>query len=350
MGFKKGNVSFSRFKVEGGPSALSADDFDKMIKARAFRDFFPEEETEIMGWTSIDNVLDTEFAYTFNTDDRYRFFALRIDRRMIPASIVKMRVMEEEARILKENGQRRLYKEERKAIYEGVRRDLEKSIPPVPRIYEVAWSVEKRTVYFGSLSYLVCVNFASLFRETFGLSLITANPVKYIEPGKQLMNPPTMSEFLTWLWFKAEKGTTSPTDLQVSIVRRVILESGAGEYVENVICQGRHAELREGKEALRQGKKVVEARISLCRDACEFEFTLRANGFQFQTVKLPAPEVETEEGELGIEGQLLERIFLIEKAVDSMELLEAMFMERRWSDEWPDEVKEMERWANDERS
>ena len=110
-----------------------------------------------------------------------------------------------------------------------------------------------------------------------------------------------------------------------------------------MVCQGLHADLKEGKEALRQGKKITAARLRVVHDKTEWEFTFKADRFHFQSMKLPThPEGEGEE--IDREGQLLERIDLIEKAAGTMDLLFQSFLKRRLSNDWEAELSRMQKW------
>jgi len=148
-------------------------------------------------------------------------------------------------------------------------------------------------------------------------------------------------EFLTWLWFKSEQRggaimLPGEGDVVVAFVRRIILSSGEGEYSETVSCQGLHSDLKEGKEALRKGKKIKEARIKLDINTDEYEFTFKADSFQFQTMKLPTSLTMTEEEE-DKEGRILERIYQTEAAVGTMETFFSLFLEKRLSPAWQSE-------------
>ncbi|OHE21885.1 MAG: hypothetical protein A2Z43_04760 [Syntrophobacterales bacterium RBG_19FT_COMBO_59_10] len=157
-------------------------------------------------------------------------------------------------------------------------------------------------------------------------------------------------EFLTWLWFKSEErnGTVlipGAGESEVIFVRRLVLESGDGEYAETVVCQGMHAGLKEGKEALRQGKKITAARLKVAHDKAEWEFTFKADRFHFQSMKLPAVgEDEDDQGDR--EGQILERICLIEKAAGLMDQLFQSFLALRLSEKWGAEQARMQRWLS----
>jgi hypothetical protein len=77
-------------------------------------------------------------------------------------------------------------------------------------------------------------------------------------------------------------------DIRIIFVQKMVLASGEGQYQETVACSGIYSELKEGKAALRKGKKIKEARIKLAIESDECEFTFKADSFQIQSMKLPA--------------------------------------------------------------
>jgi recombination associated protein RdgC len=170
-------------------------------------------------------------------------------------------------------------------------------------------------------------------------------PLPPLPPG---VDPLTIGrEFLTWLWFKSEErnGTIripGGGESEVLFVRRLVLEAGEGEYAETIVCQGLHADLKEGKEALRQGKKISAARLRMALDKVEWEFTFKADRFHFQSMKLPTA-AESDGDETDKEGQILERIYLLEKAAGMMDQLFWSFLDLRLS-AWEDELARMQRW------
>jgi recombination associated protein RdgC len=344
MGILKGNATFSLFEIQGD-NKIQPEEYYQKLRAHAFRGIFPDAAEKGIGWTSIHNVLDSSFTTEHAGEDRFRMFALRIDRRVIPAAVIKMRCLEEEAHLKDETGQKRLYREQRESIRESIRIGLQKAIPATPRVYDVVWDTEKGLVYLGNISPSVIDDFTSLMNETFGtvLSPVMARCVFLTAD----LDPLTIGlEFLTWLWFKSEErdGAISVPglgDIEMHFFRRVDLAAGEGEFAESVCCQGWHADLKEAKEALRQGKKVAEARIGLFRDRDAFEFTARANRYQYKTMKVPPVDVEDEADQAGAD---LERMFLIGKAAETMGFLYAGFIALLGSAEWPDERVKMVQW------
>ncbi|OGP68612.1 MAG: hypothetical protein A2031_05785 [Deltaproteobacteria bacterium RBG_19FT_COMBO_43_11] len=154
-------------------------------------------------------------------------------------------------------------------------------------------------------------------------------------------------EFLTWLWFKSEERNgritlNSGDEVELHLLKRIALEAGEGEYAQGVVCSGIHAELKEGKEAIRQGKKVKEAGIKLTYNQNEWEFIFKADTFDFQSLKLPVTDMP--EAPEDPAGKLLERIYLMENAAKIMDNLFASFLSIRRSPPWEEELKRLAKW------
>ena len=357
MGLKKGAFSFTRLGVSSPLPGNFADLFDEKIKSFAFRDFFPENEEKSMGWTGLQDILDTEFAYAAHTMGDYRVFSLRIDRKPIPSALLRLRLLEAERGMLAERQVKKLYKEEKEALREAIRQDLQKQASPIPSLLDICWSLSRGMIYFSSHTEKILQDFQDFFRETFAMDVAIHVPwldmlAQSEEEKAEFLSRQPGREFLTWLWFKSEERNGRITlegqeEIGLALVRRLILASGEGDYAETVYCQGQHALLLEGKEALRQGKKIREARLSLEIDSMEWEFTFKADLFQFQSMKMPAPSEEFDEtSSLEEEGRLLERIFLLEKAIETMDRLFTFFLGVRLSTAWEAEAARMETWMN----
>ncbi|MEW6333856.1 MAG: recombination-associated protein RdgC, partial [Thermodesulfobacteriota bacterium] len=377
----------SRYRLIGKLPENFPGFFNERIRMNAFRNVWRTADEKSAGWTGLDDPLDTDFPYASYALGQYLLFCLRVDRKSVAPSLLRLRVMEADRSKLAETGQKKLYREQREAIREAVRLELLGRSLPVPSFFEVCWSVPDHRLIFCSLSDKVFEELQELFRDSFQLTLCPDLPWDPERPGadpsrpdggtgapgglpphalppsspaqgggsrfESLLPPATDPlaigrEFLTWLWFKSEERDgrirlPDGAECEVFFIRRLVLESGDGEYAETVVCQGLHADLKEGKEALRQGKKISAARLRLTHDAADWEFTFKADRFQFQSMKLPSlPEADGEE--IDRDGQLLERIALIEKAAGTMEMLFQSFMERRLAGDWEGELSRMQRW------
>lgn len=365
MGIRKGTLSFARYRLIGSLPDHFPDFFNERLRKHAFETVWRTADEKAAGWTGLEDPLDTDFPYASYAQGRYLLFSLRIDRKAIAPALLRLRIMEAERKKLLETGQKKLYREQREAIREATRLEILGKTLPTPSFFEICWSVTDNTLTFCSLSDKVFEELRELFRDSFGLTLTprvpwdaqapTAGPTAqggHADPAPSLppgIDPLTIGrEFLTWLWFKSEErnGTVlipGAGESEVLFIRRLVLESGDGEYAETVVCQGMHADLKEGKEALRQGKKITAARLRVAHDKTEWEFTFKADRFHFQSLKLPTlPEGDGEE--VDREGQLLERVYLIEKAAGLMDLLFQLFLNIRLSGDWGTEQTRMQKW------
>jgi hypothetical protein len=373
MGLQKGTLTFSRYRLIGALPDHFPDFFNDRIRHNAFQTVWRTADEKAIGWTGPDDPLDTDFPYASYAQGRYLLFSLRVDRKSVAPALLRLRIMETERNKLAETGQKKLYREQREAIREAVRLELLGKTLPVPSFFEICWSVPENTLLFCSLSDKVFEDLQELFRDSFKLALCPYVPWDLPQPGTGQnresgagataiagaappplppgVDPATIGrEFLTWLWFKSEErnGTVlipGEGEIGAAFIRRLVLESGDGEYAETIVCQGLHADLKEGKEALRQGKKITAARLRISHDKTEWEFTFKADRFQFQSMKLPTlPEQEGDETDK--EGQLLERIYLIERAVKIMDLLFQSFLNRRLAGGWEEEQARILKWIS----
>ncbi len=183
MGLLKGQLTFSRYRVIGDLPANPHDFIDTQIKLFSFKDLLSENE-KIMGWTSLENVLDTDFEYANYLLDDYIIFSLRIDRKTVPAALLRLKILEAERSRMEEKSVERLYKAERNDIRDAVRLNLLKRTPSVPSFYEVCWSLSQKWVIFGSHTEKVADDFEDLFKRTFNVKLIPSVPwnPSFMEP------------------------------------------------------------------------------------------------------------------------------------------------------------------------
>ena len=368
----KGTITFSRYGLPAKLPGHFKSDIDGRLKKYAFQEISSTTEEKSLGWTSLENILDTKFAYGSYAWGAYLAFSLRVDRKKISPALLKVKVLEAERKYLAGNRKANLSKGQREEIKERVHLELLKQTPFVPSFYDVCWSPGENWLIFSSLSPKATEDFEKLFQKTFDQSLspfvpwdprhldpATAQQVAFLSKGVFLapqsapennQDPSFLGrEFLTWLWFKSEERggavmIPGTGDVEVAIARRVLLEAGDGEYSESVICQGLHADLKEGKAAIREGKKIKEARITLGVGTDQWELTLKADRFQFQSLKLPAGMAMNEE-EKEKEGRILERIYLMEKVLKTIDQLFALFLAKRLSAQWSaEEIPRMKKW------
>lgn len=352
MGLLKGSFTFSRFHVEGQLPQAFHNFINSRIKANSFKVSVKSTEEKNLGWVSLTDILDTDFKNANYALGDYLIFSLRVDRKLIPAKLLKIKLMEEERRFLAESGKNRINKQLAEGLKDKVKLEMLAKLDSIPSFYDVCWAVGKNIIYFSSLSDNVADDFIDLFKKTFSLTLRRFSPQEdnLITKGSESLEAASLigREFLTWLWFKSEERNgrikISKTDeIELHFLKRIVLEAGEGEYSQGVVCHGIHAELKEGKEAIRQGKKVKEAGIKLIHDQNEWELTLKADTFHFQSLKLPVQDWQDTPEDPS--GSLLERIYLIENAVKTIDSLYDSFLHIRFSPQWKEkETKLLSQW------
>jgi hypothetical protein len=363
MGLLKGNITFSRYRVASEAPQLTSGSIDEKLKKFAFHDRTLSSQEKIMGWTGLENILDSSFVQMQYAIGDYLIFSLRIDRKVIPPSLFKVKILEREKAYREEKGIRKIQRDRREEIRDALRLELLEKMQPVPSFYDLCWSKSAGTVLFCSLSDKVLQDFQDFFKESFQvvpaplrpweLTCLDASAADRISQAQQqeAIELPTIGrEFLPWLWFKSDESNGAVAiaglgDVGVAFTRRMVLKSGEGNFLQSVVCQGLHTDLQEGKAALRQGKRIREARIILERDSQKWEFTIKADRFSFQSLKLPETGRDDDDSN-DPSGRILERIYLVELAVETMDRLFNLFLDIRLSRDWAGELSRMAAWWN----
>lgn len=182
MGILKGALGVRRYRIEG---EVLAGDRDRMIAAlngHAFREpLSPVHKEEIMGWTQIHNLLDTDFSdinqWYYN---QYIVFAMRIDKKTLPARLFKAHLEKKMAAWCKETGRERVpakVKEELKSLLEV---DMLRQTLPKVSMQEVTWNTKENWVIIHNQSDGINDKFRKLFHQTFGVALMPFTPLDFI--------------------------------------------------------------------------------------------------------------------------------------------------------------------------
>jgi len=160
-------------------------------------------------------------------------------------------------------------------------------------------------------------------------------------------------EFLTWLWFKSDQSggmidIPGRRTVEVLFLDRMTLDLSDAESPQIVTLKGHHSELREGLAALKEGKKIEEARISVRSGDNDFTLILKGTWFSFGSLRtppiLPAGEAEKDEE---VEATFLEKVALVEEGLGIIDDLFAYFLDLRLSDRWESgELKSIREWIS----
>jgi hypothetical protein len=148
-------------------------------------------------------------------------------------------------------------------------------------------------------------------------------------------------EFLTWMWFliENERELLKQIDPELAFLgvgNRIVLENRAQESMETVTIKGDDAGLEEGLLALRKGSLVTE--MNLIYRSGDQEWRLNIKGESLDIASLKPPETAGAETPDDVEGAILEKVYLYEKVLTTIDNLYRYFIKLRVSDQWMGEI------------
>ena len=158
-------------------------------------------------------------------------------------------------------------------------------------------------------------------------------------------------EFLTWLWHRMEKEPDrimgpekEPATLEIG--NRIVVENRQGDdAVETVTIKGDNAGLEEGILSLKKGGVVSELNLVYRSMENEWRFTIKGESLNLSSLK--TPETGAAESESDLEGVILEKIYLYDKALALIAHLFKEFIELRVSEDWFEKgVDPIRRWIS----
>lgn len=163
-----------------------------------------------------------------------------------------------------------------------------------------------------------------------------------------LLAPFIGQDFLTWLWFCTETGRGTWTlgtgeAVALSMTQRVAVQGGEGESRDTATSAGPQSRLREARLGLRTGKKVHQARVHMEMDENVWQVQVRAEDFAVSGLRTPKVELRVEEGE-DPDARFLEKMYLIDRCLEVLDLAFSSFLERRLGPDWGPEVAAVKAW------
>ena len=176
MGLLSGSASFVRYTVEGELPDNFWEFAAERIGAFSFRDIDDTFDEYSIGWVSVENMFDSEFAYSSYRAGDYIGLSMRIDERKVAPAVLKKFCLKEEERIKKERQVPRLSRAHRQEIKENIQLQLVKKAIPVGAIYDLCWNLADSTLLFFSTSNKAQAVLEDFFKESFNLQLILQIP------------------------------------------------------------------------------------------------------------------------------------------------------------------------------
>jgi len=176
MGLLSGSASFTRFTVEGEVPENFWDFVAQRVTEHSFQDIDDTIDEHSIGWVSVADMFDSEFAFSSYAAGDYVVLSMRVDERKVSPAVLRKFTAKEESRLKQEQGVRRLSRSVRLEIKERIRAEMVRKSPPIPAVYDLCWNLSDNTLLFFTNSRKALALLEDLFRETFELSLIMQIP------------------------------------------------------------------------------------------------------------------------------------------------------------------------------
>ena len=370
MGFLASSCSFTRFRViDPVPDGLWAE-IPQLLKNGAFLDIDDTTEDQADGWVSFDDYLDTTWQAGPPQIGAYIAFSLRVDTRRIPAGVLRKHLvlaLKREKAENEKNGKKFISRERRKELKELVQLSLRRRFLPVPGEFNVIWNTANNEIWFASTQTKMIELFVQRFLDTFRLHIEQLTPpdlalsmlgkeseeaIHDADEVDESLDGSLGRDFLTWIWFQSDVAhsffrTDDGQPFQVSMEKRVTVTGGEGSERETTsVSANIDSSLSEARVGLRRGKKVTSALIHLTKGAFGFDVSVNAADFSLNGMK--TPKIDKPDRDDDPDSLFLEKVFLIETAVTSLDSLYRQFLGLRLDkDKWKKTTGEMMKWMGE---
>lgn len=186
MPFLSPTVTFTRYMVTDAlPDNFWENALDA-ISSRCFREGAAGVQEMSAGWASAREPFKEEITMEDIGFSDYLLLSLRVDKRSVPASLLKKMCSIEERRVMQERQLNRLASRMRKEIRERIRLQLLAKSLPVPSLHDMVWNISTGSVLFFSRQDKICGLLEDMFKTTFGMPL---KPVIPYTLGLSLIDP-----------------------------------------------------------------------------------------------------------------------------------------------------------------
>ncbi len=186
MGLLSSSVSITRYKVNGEISGSLISTITEGLQKYSITDIDHEPVEKTSGWTSFETPYLPNFEKTSCIIGTYFIFSLRIDKKNIPAKIIKKFYVYEMTKKLAESEREHLSRNEKKTIKDNIISFLSLRIPAAPNIYDILWNYENNSLWFFSNQKAANEELETLFSKSFKLKLIRLFPYTMADLSKQL--------------------------------------------------------------------------------------------------------------------------------------------------------------------
>jgi len=157
-------------------------------------------------------------------------------------------------------------------------------------------------------------------------------------------------DFLTWLWYKTDSDNPLFTlkdnrKFTLQMEQKLSVQGGEGETKATTTVSSPGGEMSEAKTGLLHGKKVSKAQVLFSMDEEQWLVSLSASDFGLAGLKTPKIASKDEEGD-DPDAKFLEKIFLIERCLEMLDVVYSHFLNLRLGKGWAEESARVKLWIN----
>lgn len=176
MSIKSSSASITRYRVQGKIDGSIIETVSEGLRKNTITDIDEEAADMAVGWTTLESPYKPDFESSSVLIGTHFVFSLRIDKKAIPAKIVKKHVSIEERKRLDESGKEFLSRNEKQQIKELVIDRLSVKIPATPSVYDLVWNHEEQELLFFTTQKNANEELETLFNKSFKLTLVRLFP------------------------------------------------------------------------------------------------------------------------------------------------------------------------------
>jgi DNA recombination-dependent growth factor C len=202
MGLLSSTISLTRYKVEGTVTKPVLETIAAGLKKHSISEIDDDVSEKSVGWTSFNQPFSPNFDGSSFAIEPYLIFSLRIDKKSIPAKLIKKHTAIEQTKRLAESGRAYLSKEEKAMVKDYVTQMLSLKVPSTPSVYDLVWNLEEKWLWFFTNMKNANEELETLFKNSFDLTLIRLFPytMAYLDSGltdseKDVLNQLSFTHF-----------------------------------------------------------------------------------------------------------------------------------------------------------
>jgi hypothetical protein len=176
MSLLSASISITRYKVGSQLKTPVLETVAVALMRNTISEIDDQSSEKMSGWTSFDKPYQPDFSGSNFVYGAYMVFALRIDKKTIPAKVVQKHFMIESARRLAKSGRQYLSRNEKQTIKDHVIEALFLKVPATPHVYDIIWNYEDSVLWFFSNLKAANEELETLFLRSFDVTLIRMFP------------------------------------------------------------------------------------------------------------------------------------------------------------------------------